>query len=178
MNTIDEAGILALATRLQRLSENLRKHGAEVYKACGIQFDPKWFPVIYALHQKKTLSVVELAREIGYTHPSTISLLKELNKEKLVRSKKHPQDERKRLLQLSPGGQALVARMQPVWHRLTQAITQLTDTPNNLFKAITEVELRLENTGFTGITLPLESPPKDSGAVTAEMPGHRPLIRT
>jgi len=158
MNTIDEAGILALATRLQRLSENIRKQGAEVYKACGIHFDPKWFPVIYALYKRKTLSVVELAREIGYTHPSTISLLKELNREKLVRSRKHPQDERKRILQLSPAGQALVERMQPVWHRLTQAIMQLTDTPNNLFKAITEVELRLENMGFTDMAL---APGKD-----------------
>ncbi|WP_018630099.1 MarR family winged helix-turn-helix transcriptional regulator [Niabella aurantiaca] len=155
MNTIDDAGILALATRLQRLSESIRKQGFEVYRACGIDFDPKWFPVIYALHKKTRLSVVALAQEIGYTHPSTISLLKELDKEKLVRSQKDPGDDRKRLLLLSSRGRALVAQMQPLWQVLIQAITQLTATRNNLLKAITEVEQRLHETALTDAALAL-----------------------
>ncbi|SDC06477.1 MarR family winged helix-turn-helix transcriptional regulator [Niabella drilacis] len=162
MNTIDEAGILALATRLQRLSESIRKQGLEVYRACGISFDPKWFPVIYALHKNHVLSVVALAREIGYSHPSTISLLKELQKEKLVRSRKHPQDDRKRLLQLSPKGQSLVLEMQPVWELLTQAILQITATKNNLFKAITETEGRLADTALTDAALALHAREKNN----------------
>ena len=80
MNAIDQAGILAISTRLQRLSDQIRKDGLLLYKEYGIEFEPKWFPVIYALHIKNVLSVVEIAREIGYAHPSTISLLKELEK--------------------------------------------------------------------------------------------------
>ena len=41
MNIIDESGILALSTRLQRLSEQLRKDGALFYKSYGIDFEPK-----------------------------------------------------------------------------------------------------------------------------------------
>ncbi len=156
MDIIDEAGILALATRLQRLSERFRKQGHEVYRAYGIDFDPKWFPVIYALHKKNVLGVMELAAEIGYTHPSTISLLKELEKKKLIRSKKHPADERKRQLSLSAQGQALVTAMQPVWELLAQAITQITDTRNNLFKSITEVEQRLGQTALTDAALQMQ----------------------
>ena len=81
MNIIDEIGILAISTRLQRLSEQLRKDGAQIYSYFNIDFEPKWFPVIYTLHVKEMLSVVEIASEIGYSHPSTISLLKELEKE-------------------------------------------------------------------------------------------------
>ncbi|MBO9592961.1 MAG: winged helix-turn-helix transcriptional regulator [Niabella sp.] len=156
MNIIDEAGILALASRLQRLSERIRKQGHEIYRAHGIDFDPKWFPVIYALHKKSELGVMELAAAIGYTHPSTISLLKELEKKKLIRSKKHPADERKRQLSLSSRGQALVAAMQPVWELLVQAITQITDTPNNLFKSIAEVEQRLGQAALTDAALQLQ----------------------
>ena len=145
---IDAAGILALGTRLQRLSERLRKDGALVYKACGIAFEPKWFPVIYALHLQPQLSVVEIAEEIGYTHPSTISLLKELEKMKLVRSKKDKADERKRLVQLTAKGLQAVEQMQPVWHAITAALTELTDTPHNLFLAIREVEEKLAETSF------------------------------
>ncbi|MEJ2881530.1 MarR family winged helix-turn-helix transcriptional regulator [Pedobacter sp. GR22-6] len=148
MNVIDESGILAISTRLQRLSEQIRKDGFLVYKANGITFEPKWFPVIYTLHLKPVLSVVELAAEIGYTHPSTITLLKELEKEKLIRSKKDKHDERKRLLQLSDKGKELVEQMQPVWGTIIAAITELTDTQNNLMKAINEVEQQLQEKSF------------------------------
>ncbi|MDR6782068.1 DNA-binding MarR family transcriptional regulator [Pedobacter africanus] len=148
MNVIDESGILALSTRLQRLSEQLRKDGFELYKAHDIDFEPKWFPVIYTLHFKPVLSVVELAAEIGYTHPSTISLLKELEKEKLIRSKKDKQDERKRLILLTEKGKKLLFRMQPVWQIMIEALTELTDTSNNLMKAITEVEAQLKAKSF------------------------------
>lgn len=140
MNIIDEAGILAISTRLQRLSERMRKDGHELYKAMGIHFEPKWFPVIYVLHQRNTLSVVEIANEIGYTHPSTITLLKELEKEKLIRSKKDKADERKRLLQLSSKGQELVKQMEPAWEIFVAAIADLVNTQNNLMRAIEEVE--------------------------------------
>lgn len=148
MNVIDASGLLAIATRLQRLSERLRKDGALIYKAYGIDFEPKWFPVIYTLHCKPLLSVVEIASEIGYTHPSTISLLKELEKQRLIRSRRDKVDERKRLLQLTEKGKALVEQVQPVWKVMTAAIAGFTDTRNNLMKAIIEVEDQLDRQSF------------------------------
>jgi DNA-binding MarR family transcriptional regulator len=148
MNVIDESGILAISTRLQRLADTLRKDGVLIYKANNIDFEPKWFPVIYTLHYKPVLSVVELANEIGYTHPSTISLLKELEKEKLIRSKKDKADERKRLVMLTAKGQELVERMRPVWDIFKAAATELTNTQNNLMKAIDEVEEQINLQSF------------------------------
>ncbi len=147
-NVIDASGILAISTRLQRLADQLRKDGQLIYKAHGIDFEPKWFPVIYTLHRKGQLSVMEIAVEIGYTHPSTISLLKELEKQKLIRSKKDKQDERKRLLSLTEKGNELVHQMLPVWKRMEQALTALTHTENNLMAAIREVEQQMEKKGF------------------------------
>jgi len=148
MNVIDESGILAISTRLQRLAEQLRKDGVLVYKASNIDFEPKWFPVIYTLHFKPLLSVVEIAAEIGYTHPSTISLLKELEKEKLIRSKKDKADERKRLIMLTTKGQELIVRMKPVWEIMKAAAAEIADTQNNLMKAITEAEEKLKQQSF------------------------------
>jgi DNA-binding MarR family transcriptional regulator len=148
MNVIDELGILAISTRLQRLSEQLRKDGVLIYKDCGIDFEPKWFPVIYTLYRKPGLGVVELAAEIGYAHPSTISLLKELEKEKLILSRKDRQDERKRILRLTDKGKQLVQEMEPVWKIMTETIEEITNTRNNLMKAIIEVEARLREKSF------------------------------
>jgi DNA-binding MarR family transcriptional regulator len=148
MNVIDESGLLAISTRLQRLSERLRKDGALIYKAHGIEFEPKWFPVIYTLHFKPLLSVVEIASEIGYTHPSTISLLKELEKQKLIRSQRDKIDERKRLLRLTDKGKELIGKMKPVWDIMTTAIAEFTETRNNLMRAIMEVEEKLDQQSF------------------------------
>ena len=148
MNIINDLGLLAIATRLQRLAEQMRKDGLLIYKAYGIDFEPKWFPVIYTLHVKPVLSVVELSAEIGYSHPSTISLLKELEKQKLVKSKKDKADERKRLVQLTEKGQALIKQMEPVWQVMITATAQLTETKNNLMKALEEVEQQMELQSF------------------------------
>ncbi|WP_206156098.1 MarR family winged helix-turn-helix transcriptional regulator [Chitinophaga fulva] len=148
INAIDQSGILAISTRLQRLGELLRKDGQQIYKAHGIDFEPKWFPVVYSLHANEVLSVVEIAHEIGYTHPSTISLLKELEAQKLVRSRKDKTDTRKRLISLTEKGQQLVTEMKPVWELITAALTDLTNTSNNIMHAINEVEARFREKSF------------------------------
>lgn len=148
MNVINESGILALSTRLQRLSEQLRKDGALIYKEFGIDFEPKWFPVIFTLHHKKILSVVEIANEIGYSHPSTISLLKELEKQKMIISKKDKTDERKRLIELSPKGLDLIEKMKPVWELISMILSEISDNNNHLLRAIEEAEEKLATQSF------------------------------
>ncbi|KRD08895.1 MarR family transcriptional regulator [Flavobacterium sp. Root901] len=160
MNIIDESGILAISTRLQRLSEQLRKDGALFYKSYGIDFEPKWFPVIYTLYYKDVLSVVEIANEIGYTHPSTISLLKELEKQKLIRSKKDKIDERKRLIQLTSKGQELIEQMKPVWDVMKKVLSDIADNQNNLFQAINEAENKIMHQSFLQRALQLKSEEK------------------
>jgi DNA-binding MarR family transcriptional regulator len=148
MKTIDEAGILAIATRLQRLSENLRKDGSLIYKAYGVAFEPKYFPVVFVLHAKPLLNIVQLAEEIGFSHPSTITLLKDLEKKGFVESKKDQHDERKRMVRLTPKGKILVKRIQPVWQIMIRALSELLATENNLLAAITEVEALMDEQGF------------------------------
>ncbi|MFV8344340.1 MarR family winged helix-turn-helix transcriptional regulator [Flavobacterium sp. XS2P39] len=157
MNVIDESGILAISTRLQRLSEQLRKDGALLYKSFDIEFEPKWFPVIYTLYYKGVLSVVEIANEIGYTHPSTISLLKELEKQKLIRSKKDRLDERKRLILLTAKGQELIIKMKPVWDIMSSVLSEIADNQNNLLKAINEAESKIANQSFLQRALQLKN---------------------
>lgn len=157
MNVIDKVGVLAISTRLQRLAEHLRKDGVLIYKDHGIDFEPKWFPVIFVLHNKGVMGVVEIAAEIGYTHPSTISLLKELEKQKLIRSGKDKSDERKRLIQLTEKGKELVGKMGPVWELMIKAMTEITNTTNNLMHAIEEVEASLRKKGFAERALEIKA---------------------
>ena len=157
MNVINESGTLALSTRLQRLSEQLRKEGALVYKEFGIDFEPKWFPVVFTLHHKNILSVVEIANERGYTHPSTISLLKELERQQMIISKKDKTDERKRLIELAPKGIELIEKMKPVWEIISKVLGEIADNENHLLKAISEAEEKIAKQSFLQRVLQLKS---------------------
>ncbi|WES98715.1 MarR family winged helix-turn-helix transcriptional regulator [Chryseobacterium arthrosphaerae] len=148
MNVINEAGILAISTRLHRLSEQLRKDGAMIYKAFGIDFELKWFPVIFTIYQKELASVVEIANEIGYTHPSTITLLKELEKLELIQWQKDKQDERKRLFSLTTKGNDLIEKMKPVWELMAAVLGDIANNKNNLLTAIDEAEDQLASQSF------------------------------
>lgn len=148
MNVINEAGILAISSRMHRLSEQLRKDGALIYKSFGIDFELKWFPVIYTIYKKEVASVVEIANEIGYTHPSTITLLKELEKLEFIQWKKDKQDERKRLFMLTSKGQELIDKMKPVWELMSEVLGSISDNQNNLLNAINEAEEKITSQSF------------------------------
>ncbi|NIJ53167.1 bifunctional helix-turn-helix transcriptional regulator/GNAT family N-acetyltransferase [Dyadobacter arcticus] len=148
MNIFNEIGGLAISTRLQRLSDQFRREGIQIYKANNIEFEPKWFPVIYALHVKSSLSILELSEEIGYAHPSTISLLKELEREGLVESFKDKKDERKRMVRLTGKASKMVLQMQPVWEKMKSVAEQITNNANNLLLAMDETEYQLKKEGF------------------------------
>ena len=47
-----------------------------------------------------------------------------------------------------PEARVTVEQMQPVWGTIIAAITELTDTQNNLMKAIIEVEQQLQEKSF------------------------------
>ncbi|GGI29526.1 MarR family winged helix-turn-helix transcriptional regulator [Pedobacter mendelii] len=148
MDIINSSGVLALSTRLQRLSEQLRKDGMLYYQSQGIRFKPQWFSVIFILSQRPLLGVIELATEIGYTHPSTISLLNELEKEKIIRSKKDKTDQRKRLLELTKKGVELVASLGPIWKVMQRALDDISSNEDNLIKAICQAEDALKQQSF------------------------------
>ena len=148
MNIFNEAGGLAISTRLQQLSDRFRKDGALIYESQNIQFQPKWFPVIYTLHMRGPLSINGLSEEISYSHPSTIVLLKELEKEGLIFSYKDEKDERKRMVDMTDTARALVKEMEPVWNRIRRVVEVITDNANNLLMAMEDVEYQLNKNGF------------------------------
>ncbi|WP_187248611.1 bifunctional helix-turn-helix transcriptional regulator/GNAT family N-acetyltransferase [Mesonia sp. K4-1] len=144
MNTIEKAGILSIAAKLQNVLDTLRDAGNLFYQAHNINFETKWFPPIYVLSIVNQLSVTELAKEIGLSHPAAIGLLKEIEKNGLISSVKDSRDERKRNLMLSPKGREMVSELKPYWDSIASTLSDVTANPHNLFISLTEVEMRLD----------------------------------
>lgn len=148
MSIIEKAGILAIGTRLLSVHDQLRIDANTFYKAQGFDFETKWFAILYVLSVQSPLGVMEIAAEIGMSHPTTITLLKELENRKLIESIKDEKDERKRNIKLSQQGSDLVKSLKPAWKMIITALTKLTNNQNNLFEAINEVEDRLRESSF------------------------------
>jgi|SRR6185437_7928436 len=147
-NTIDELGELALSTRLMRLSEWTRRDVTKIYKEYGLAFESKWFPVLYILSRKAPLSVMELTQELGYAHPSVIALVKEMEKQKLVRSQPSKTDGRKRMLELTPKAIEWQKKMQPLWDKMRIVAAGIYNNGSSILKAIINVEAALDECSF------------------------------
>lgn len=150
MNIVDQLGALAISIRLIRLGEYFRKEVGLIYKDQQIEFEPKWFAVIATLHYKGSGSINEIAEEIGLSHPAIISLVKELETNKLIKSVKHQTDSRKRMIELTEKAGLLIQKMEPIWRDITITIEQLMKECNsNLMMALMETESLIKQKPFS-----------------------------
>jgi DNA-binding MarR family transcriptional regulator/GNAT superfamily N-acetyltransferase len=141
MKIIEKLGVLALGSRLKRLSDVLMQDVEKVYKHFNLEFEPKWFPVFYLLSENGSLSIMAISEELEVSHPGVIQIIKELEKQGLVFSEKDAQDNRKRLVSLTEKGRNLVPQLEPVWQAFINTnLKNLQLQKHNLLYAIEEME--------------------------------------
>jgi len=146
---IRELGVMALGSRLRRLSDRLNKSVTMIYRDLDFDFEPNWFTIIYRLKDKAPLSVTELAAELDLTHPGVIKIAGELTAKGLIKSMKDKNDERRRLLALTPKGKKLAEKLRPVWKNIAAVAGDMLDSADcNLLSAIDQIESCLDNTEF------------------------------
>lgn len=136
---------MALGSRLRRLGELFAEQSAQIYAAYGIDIQPKWFPVYYALSNGEEKSITEIAAEIGHSHPSVSTIVKEMKKEDLIDTGTSKSDGRKNLVKLSEAGLSINEKIQAQYDDVNAAVENaFTETQYNLWKAIEEWEFLLE----------------------------------
>lgn len=148
MGVIEELGELAIATRLMRISEQTRKDVTKIYKEHHLEFESKWFPVLFVLSKKGPLGVIELADEVGYTHPSVIALVKEMQKQKLIKSSGSKTDGRKRILSLTQKALDMIGEFQPLWEDFIAINKVIYNNGSSLLKALEDTEAALKKESF------------------------------
>ena len=144
-----QVGKLALGSRLRRLSERLTEDAAKIYALYKVPLDPKWFPVFYVLSHQEQASITEIAQIIGHSHPSVSQIVKEMKKKGLVITDKSAEDARVNAVKLSTSGKQLVPKIKKQYLDVTQTVEDLlSETQQDLWKAIEEVEFLLTNKSF------------------------------
>lgn len=133
----------ALGGRLRRLSAAIDADAARVYAARGIAFEQRWFGVMNQLAIAGPLTVLELADVLGITHASVSETRRSLEKSGFVISQADPDDGRRRVLTLSPSGQAFVEKLRPLWNAFDSAARDLDAEAGNVTQALARLERAL-----------------------------------
>jgi ribosomal protein S18 acetylase RimI-like enzyme/DNA-binding MarR family transcriptional regulator len=138
-------GELGLGSRLKRLSERLMRDVSKVYAELDIEFEARWFSLLYTLAKDSPKSVTGLADSLGLTHVAITHTAAEMSEVGLIKSTRDRKDERRRLLSLTAKGKALVGKLQPIWKEIRRATTELIDESDTDFMgALGRVEERLD----------------------------------
>ncbi|RFZ85717.1 GNAT family N-acetyltransferase [Mucilaginibacter terrenus] len=141
----NDAGIIAIGSRLRMLTEAITNEAAGIYKLYEIEIQPKWFPVFYALSRGEEKTITGIAVEIGHSHPSVSKIVSEMIKAGLVIEKKGTVDGRRTLVALSKKGKGYADKIKDQYADLEQAITTINaQATHDLWKAIEEWEFLLE----------------------------------
>ncbi len=145
MEFYSKTGKMALGSRLRRLSELITEQAGKVYGYYDIDMQPKWFPVFYVLSAGEEKSITEIAQEIGHSHPSVSTIVKEMMKKGLAQESPGKTDGRKNYIKLTEQGLAINERIQEQYLDVNAAIENaLNETQYNIWKAIEEWEFLLE----------------------------------
>ena len=149
MDFYQQAGKMALGTRLRRLGEKLLEDATKVYALYDVELDPKWFPVFYVLSHHSELSITGIAQIIGHSHPSVSQIVKEMKKKGLVSTDKSQKDARINIVRLSDVGSQLIPKIEQQYTDVAQAVEDLlSEAHHDLWRAVEEVEFLLDDKNF------------------------------
>ena len=115
---------LGIGTRFRRLLESMTSDTDRLYEERGLDFRVSHFYPIYALHVRGPMPISEIAKLAGFSHSAVSQIVKKLSDKGLLETNRAT-DGRQKTVSLSDTGLQLVEDLQPYWHALGQAITDV-----------------------------------------------------
>lgn len=144
MDFFERTGKMAIGSRLRVLTETLTRDAASIYGLYGVDIKPKWFPVFYSLTDEQPKSVTAIAREIGQSHPSVSTIVKEMIKAGVIEEVDDKADRRCTLITLTEYGKSLSQELIAQLRDVERAVEQISsECDNDLWAAIADWEKAL-----------------------------------
>jgi len=145
LDIISSLAELAFASRLRRLSDRLMKDVTQIYKNLDLDFEARWFSILFALNLRSPLKISILAYTLRLTHTAVIQLADEMINRGLVQSARGEEDERERLLSLTNKGKEIITVLTPVWEEIQLATRELIQSSGcDILSALQKIEADLD----------------------------------
>lgn len=135
---------MAIGSRLRMLTDTITEDASQIYLLYGIDIKAKWFPVFFLLSDGEPRTITGIAGEIGHSHPSVSTIVREMSAKKLVSERKDKADGRRNMIELSKAGKAYVEPMRLALADVGAAIDAISQQArHDLWKALEEWEFLL-----------------------------------
>ncbi|HUF02843.1 MAG TPA: bifunctional helix-turn-helix transcriptional regulator/GNAT family N-acetyltransferase [Aridibacter sp.] len=149
---LTELGFLGFVTRLKRISDGMLHDGRGLYKELGMDIEPNWYVVFKLLETRGEMTVTEIADEIGFAHPSVISIINRMEKAGYIGSRPCSDDSRRRLISLSEKAREGMPAFERVWRAGVAGTKNLLRDVQAL-EFLDLLESRIKEKGFKRRTL-------------------------
>jgi DNA-binding MarR family transcriptional regulator len=114
-----------LGTQLRHLIELLDGAVQQAYTDAGLDYRPRYTPVMRVLAQQQSATIGQLAELAGITQPAVTQTVALMKKEGLLLVAASDDDGRQRVVRLSSKGEALLPRLQECWQATKRAADSL-----------------------------------------------------
>ncbi len=141
MGFFEKIGKVAVGSRLRMLTDKITHDAVAIYGLYGVDLKPKWFPVFCVLADEQPKSITAIAREIGHSHPSVSTIVKEMSARGIVTETPDDGDRRRSLIGLSPYGKEMARELTVQCRDVEKAVEQLSkESDHDLWAAIADWE--------------------------------------
>jgi DNA-binding MarR family transcriptional regulator len=114
-----------LGTQLRHLIELLDGAVQQAYVDAGLDYRPRYTPVMRVFAEQQSATIGQLAEQAGITQPAATQTVALMKKEGLLLVAAGGEDGRQRVVRLSPQGKAMLPRLQACWQATRRAADSL-----------------------------------------------------
>jgi DNA-binding MarR family transcriptional regulator len=145
---IKALGYKALDNRLKRISDKMSHDTRKFFKQINVDVEPSWHLIFKLLKEKEKLTMVEIAEQLGYSHPSMVVLLKKMTAKGYIISEKDTVDKRKQNIKLTKKSYHLLPELEQIWNSCENAIYKMLNKDLSIIKHLDEIEASLKAIPF------------------------------
>lgn len=141
-------GYRALDSRFKRISDRMTHDIRKFYKELNIDIEPSWYLVFMLLKENTKLTIVEIAEQIGYAHPSVVVIIKKMTSKNYVITQKDAKDKRKQVVSLTKNSIKLLPEFEKLWDSCEKAILKMLEDDTKILTYLDNIDLALKETSF------------------------------
>ncbi|WNH10318.1 MarR family winged helix-turn-helix transcriptional regulator [Thalassobellus suaedae] len=145
---IKELGYKSLDNRLKRISDRMSHDTRKFFKQINIDVEPSWHLVFKLLREENMLTMVEIAEQLGYTHPSMVVMLKKMTSKGYIMSERDALDKRKQNIKLTQKSIDLLPELEHIWNSCEDAIYKMLKEDLSILKYLDDIEASLKSIPF------------------------------
>ena len=119
------------------------------FKKIDLNVEPSWHLVFKLLKEKEMLTMVEIAEQLGYSHPSMVVMLKKMTTKGYITSERDPVDKRKYNIKLTRKSYDLLPELEQIWTSCENAIFKLLKEDLSILHYLDQIEESLKAVPFS-----------------------------